>query len=106
MSVDKINKHLEICLQATCLDQLSLVYELLPLALFLNQADESLAGFRTVDLWFLYIVAGTEFVKKAVYQFVARAAMTVLQVLVIFLLNSVPWKVVCKFDPAVQLAQS
>ena len=42
MSVDKINKHLEICLQATCLDQLSLVYELLPLALFLNQADRKL----------------------------------------------------------------
>lgn len=37
---------------------------------------------------------------------VACAAMTVLQVLVIFLLNPVPWKVVCKFDPAVQLAQS
>lgn len=42
MSVDKINKHLEISLQATCLDQPSLVYELLPLALFLNQADRKL----------------------------------------------------------------
>ena len=37
---------------------------------------------------------------------VARAAMTVLQVLVIFLLNPVPWKAVCKFALAVQLAQS
>lgn len=39
-------------------------------------------------------------------QLVARTTMTVLQVLVIFLLNPVPWEVVCKFDPAVQLAQS
>ena len=42
MSVDKTNKHLEISLQATCLDQPGLVYELLPLALFLNQADRKL----------------------------------------------------------------
>lgn len=71
MSAEKIKKRLEISLQATYLDQPGLVYELLPLALFLNQAEESLTGFRTVDLRLLYIVAGTEFVKKAVYLFAA-----------------------------------
>jgi len=46
VSTEKIKKRLEISLQATYLDQTGLVYELLPLALFLNQADESLAGFH------------------------------------------------------------
>ena len=42
MSAEKNKKRLEISLQATYLDRPGLVYELLPLALFLNQADRKL----------------------------------------------------------------
>ncbi|WP_311438341.1 hypothetical protein, partial [Hallella colorans] len=51
---------LEVCLQASYLDQFCLVNEFLSLAFLLNQSDEGLTDFRAVGLRFLHLVACAE----------------------------------------------